>query len=76
MPKATWAVKQICLDRAPEAVKELFDLLKHPDPRVRLAAIEIILDRALGKPPVGNTDPEDGQVTTIRFVHTEAPKVV
>lgn len=75
-PKEFPGFRESCRQIAGKNLDRLEALAEHADPRVQLAAIELMLAYGFGKPPVGDTDPSGGQVTTIRFVHTEAPKVV
>lgn len=41
---------EMCMPKVPAAVQKLFDLLKSTDENVLIKAIQIILERACGKP--------------------------
>ena len=47
--KLTADIKAVAFKHAPEAIAELQRLMKDPNPAIRLAAADKILDRAVGK---------------------------
>ena len=71
-PKEFPGFKQACRELAGKNLDRLQELAENADPRVRLAAIELMLAYGFGTPPKGDTDPAEGQVMTVRFVHVEA----
>ncbi len=74
-PKDFPGFREQCRKFAGKNLDRLNMLAEHPDPRVQLAAVELMLAYGFGKPVVGDTDPAGGQVTTVRFVHVEAPAI-
>ena len=49
-PKKQLAVQKSAEDHIEDALKVLVDAMKDPDPKVRIAAANAILDRGMGKP--------------------------
>jgi hypothetical protein len=49
-PKVDKTISDLAAKEAPEAFMELVRLCKDPDPKIRLQAVNAVLDRACGKP--------------------------
>ena len=65
-------IREMAKIAAPDAMRRAIDELKNPDAKVALRAVEIVLDRAYGKPtqPVDG-DGEGGPIdmnVTVRFI--------
>lgn len=70
-PKELPELKAACREQADKCLQVYVDALSDADPRIRLMAAERLLERGFGKPVIGDTDPANGQVTTLQWIEVQ-----
>lgn len=70
-PKELPELKAACREQADKCLRVYVDALSDSDPRIRLMAAERLLERGFGKPVIGDTDPANGQVTTLQWIEVQ-----